>query len=146
MLLTRPLPHRPGPLTRRRRGYLLLEVMVGGVMIAMIIAPLLSVVGQARVETILSARSSVAQSLAMQGAERAAGLDFTLLTAANLPPTQVITAQQGSYTRTFVLTSGTENLLGVNVPYVKVQCEVTYLYEGTPHGAEVTVVRYETSG
>jgi type II secretory pathway pseudopilin PulG len=101
--MTTPTPKKTSP---KRRGYLLIEVAIGGVMAAVVVGSVLELLGHANDRTAISARQETALSLANQAIEqaRSAGIGLTNGSNVDVP---VPTGLNGRYTRTRTVTSGT---------------------------------------
>jgi type II secretory pathway pseudopilin PulG len=84
----------------KNRGYILLEVAIGGAMVAVLCATVLSSLADARVQNVVAGRDAVAGQLALERLEQQRTLGFTLAGSANCPATETVTNQQGAYTRT----------------------------------------------
>lgn len=124
----------------------MLEVLVGGIIVAVSIGPLVKTLGDARAHTVVASRNSVAQSLAVQGVEKAMAIDYSLLSSSNFPTTETVAAQQGEYKRRYFLSRSSSTLAGRSVDSVRVTCEVSFVFEGITHDAVITTVRYESTG
>jgi len=131
---------------RTPRGYVMLEVMAGGTIAALVLTSLMSTLGSARVQRAIGKRLSVAQSLAVQGIETSNALDYSALTVTNLPVTEVVTPQQGAYTRTYTLTASTITVSGSALARMRVTCRVSFVVEGKTYTASMTTTRYRTAG
>jgi type II secretory pathway pseudopilin PulG len=84
----------------KRRGYILLEVAIGGAMVAVLCATILSSLADARVQNVVAGRDAVAGQLALEKLEQQRALGYTLAGTANCLATETVTNQQGLYTRT----------------------------------------------
>ncbi len=100
----------------RRRGYLLLEVTMAGVITGIAVTALLVQLGDARVKSIGAARDITAQGLVAQGIERARSKGFgNVADVASAP----VTGLQGTYTRQTVVVDGSETLFGTQTTAFK---------------------------
>lgn len=138
---------RPAPAPRRRRGYLLLEVMIGGVLAASILGFLMVTWVHARNLGVKAARSSVAADLAAHALEVARSLDYADLSAANLPATGPVVGLKGSYDRTVTLTTGTEvdpTGSGEDLDYTDITVTISFvLTSGQVEDVTVAMRRYD---
>jgi hypothetical protein len=110
-----------------RRGYILLEVMMGGALTALVVAGLLSSLADARVRNIVAGRDAVAASLAQDMVEEVRSRGFGnaggLCTGAFAP----VSNNQAVYRRKCTLTAAaTHALQGVNVTFEKVDVVVEF--------------------
>jgi hypothetical protein len=110
----------------KKRGYILLEVVVGGAMAAVLIAGLMTQVASSRQDNVVAGRDVIASVLVTERleAERSRGHGFSGC-AADSSPT-VVTGQQGNYTRTCSRAALAESVRGVNLPYDEVTVTVEY--------------------
>ena len=133
----------------KRRGYLLLEVMVGGVMAATVLGALMVSLVGARNTRVAASRDATASSLAAFVIERARSLQYDdagdQLTLANLsqggtavlttpgPDTTIFIAPnlRGEYEVSVTLQPGTEtSLSGETLAYKALTVEVSYELRG----------------
>lgn len=110
-----------------RRGYILLEVMMGGALTALVIAGLLSSLADARVQNIIASRDAVAAALAQDMMEEARSRGFgnaaTVCTGAFAP----VPNQQALYRRRCTITAASSHTLnGVSVTFEKVDVVVEF--------------------
>lgn len=113
--------------TRRRlpRGYLLLEVTVGGAMAAVIIAGVLTIVSDVRVKGIQAARDVTASQLVLERIEERRALGFAGAAAMTENPVAAVT---GRYVRTTTVVDCTETVPapGANLPCKDITVTVTF--------------------
>ncbi len=112
---------------RQRRGYILLEVAVGGAMIAIAILGLMSSLADGRTRNVVGGRDVIAAQLALDKIEmqRARGFGDT---GTNCALSELIHTQ-GVYTRNCTMASGPayqRTMFGVTVNYEQVTVEVSY--------------------
>jgi type II secretory pathway pseudopilin PulG len=111
------------------RGYLLIEVAIGGVMAGVIIASLLQNIGDANDRTTIAGRRETAAMLAEQAIEQARAEGLGLSVGSNVT-IAVPAGLNGTYTRTRTVTSGTETLTSASgnltVNYREVTVTVTF--------------------
>lgn len=90
--LVRPT-HLPSSTHRRRkhRGYLLIDIMIGGAMAAVIIAGVLTVLANARAKNVAAARDVVASQLVLEKLEQQRSLGFAGVAAATEPTVAGVT-------------------------------------------------------
>lgn len=132
------------PAKRRRRGprgWLLVEVAVGGVMASIILGGLLINIGDADDRTTVVGRKLTAQMLAQQGIEQARAITSPQTNLANgsnvaLP---VPSGLRGTYTRTRTVTSGTTTVNGRTLRFKDVAVTVTF-----PSGGRTQTVQVQT--
>jgi hypothetical protein len=108
------------------RAYLLLEVAIGGAVVAVIVGSILTSLSQARTMTIIVGRDQTASQLVVEKLDERRALGFTLVTA-EAPAT--VTGVNGLYTReTTVNTACTEVIPapGTNIPCKDITVTVTY--------------------
>lgn len=119
---TPPARRRRGP-----RGWLLVEVTVGGVMASVVLGALLVNVGDSMDKSSIVGRRLTAQMLAKQGIEQARAIANP---QANLPDGTVTIAApstlRGSYTRTRVVSSGVTTIGTNTVNFKDVTVTVTF--------------------
>ena len=100
----------------RRRGYLLLEVTLAGVITGIAVTALIVQLGDARVKSISAARDMTAQGLVAQGIERARSKGFdNVVDIASTP----ITGLQGTYSRATTVVPGDETLFAAQTTAFK---------------------------
>lgn len=125
-----------------RRGYLLMEVMVAGAITAVALAGLLTMAGNNLATSTLAARDLTAQGLMQRAVEQVRMKGFAL--AASVGATTVAT-QAGTYTRTIVVTPGSETIFGGTASTFK-DAVITVTFASTtakPHTTTTTVRLYE---
>lgn len=112
------------PRRRAPRGWLLVEVAIGGVMASVILGGLLITAGASMDQTTTVSRQITAAQLAQQGVEqaRAQGMALTAGTA-NIGVPAGLT---GSYTRSRTVTAGTETVGAFTMTYRDVTVTVTF--------------------
>ena len=127
---------------QRRRGYLLMEVMVAGAITAAALAGLLTMAGNNLATSTLSARDLTAQGLMQRAVEQVRMKGYA--SASSVAATTVST-QAGTYTRTIVVTNGTETIFGGTASKFKdVTVTVTFAPGAAkPHTTSTTVRLYE---
>jgi type II secretory pathway pseudopilin PulG len=112
---------------RGPRGWLLVEVAVGGVMASVILGSLLIHIGDSMDRSTVVGRKLTAQMLAQQGIEQARAVDAPLVNLLDgtadmgVPPNLV-----GSYTRTRTITSGETAVGALTLRFKDVTVTVTF--------------------
>ena len=137
------------PLRRqKKRGYLLLEVTVAGVVLAVGILALFSAMLTTNNQITIASKRGMAASLATQGTSQAMGIGFTV-TAADLS-NGVVTVAGTDYTVASVVGgTGTEtwagggNNTGVTVDFKPVNVTVTYSHQGAAQTAVAAARVYD---
>lgn len=124
-------PINPAPRANRRRqaprGWLLVEVAIGGVMAAVILGAVLVNIGDATNKTTAIGRNLTSQMLAQQGIEQARALKNARTVLADGTITlPVPNTLRGTYTRTRTITSGTTSAGGKTLPFKEVAVSVSY--------------------
>ncbi len=109
-------PSSPGQgRARGARGYLLIEALIGGAIIAVAISALLGQLADARRQTILAEREIEAQQLVTQKFEQLRAAGYTGLPTAAVTETVALGA---SYRRfTSVSAAATDTMNGINMTY-----------------------------
>ncbi len=112
-------------LRRRQRAYLMLEVALGGTMVAVIIGAILTSLSQARTMSIVVDRDLTASQLVTEALERQRALGFSGVTAVSAAPVPGVT---GRFLRALTVASCTETVPapGTNLPCKDVTVTVTY--------------------
>ncbi len=111
--------------TKRTRGYLLLDIAVGGALVAVVVGTVLSVMVHARARNVQSARDVVASQLVSEELTHQQALGFSGVTASG-PAT--VAGETGVYTRTVVVTGPTSETSGaVTMRFKSVSVTVTYV-------------------
>lgn len=87
------------------RGYLLLEVMIGGALCAVIIAGLMTQLSHVRKHTTYTSRDLTASQLLLEKLEERRHAAATVFPPTASPPSETITALDGRYTRTVSVNS-----------------------------------------
>lgn len=125
------------------RGYILIEVTIGGALIALLIAGLLTQIAQARTDNVIAGRQIIAAQLVQEKIERERALGFVSAGGCNPAETAAVIAnQQGRYERTCTRTASTSETIGAGVGAVTVNYNtvtVTVDYE-TNRGTRTTEV------
>lgn len=111
--------------THRRRGYLLLEAAVGGAMVAVIIASILSSLAQAQTMSVIAGRDQTASQLVGEKLEERRALGFANVTA---QAAATVTGVTGVYTRTTTVATCVEPIPapGANVNCKDITVTVTF--------------------
>ena len=121
---------------RRRRGYLLIEVLIGSALVAGALAGILELIGHGREQEIFVSRDFIATQLAEQGLEisRAEALkSATTLSSLGAGTTSIGTMTvpvglQGTYTRTRIVVAGVDTIgASTGIDYRDVTVTVSYL-------------------
>ena len=109
--------------TRGPRGWLLVEVAVGGVMASVIIGALLVNIGGAVDRTTVISRQMTARMLAEQGLEqiRSKGITGSPSDVAPVP-----SGLTGTYTRACTTASTSNPVGGINLTTLTISCTVTF--------------------
>jgi len=107
------------------RAYLLLEVAIGGAVVAVIVGSILTSLSQARTMTIVVGRDQTASQLVVEKLDERRALGFTLVSA-EAPAT--VTGVTGLYTRETTVATCTEVIPapGTNLPCKDITVTVTY--------------------
>lgn len=110
-----------------RRGYILLEVLMGGAMTALVVTGLLSSLADARVKNIIAGRDAVAAGLAQSMMEEVRSRGFgnatSLCTGAFAP----VPNQQAAYRRRCTLAAAASHTLNtVTVTFEKVDIVIEF--------------------
>jgi hypothetical protein len=129
--MTRPI--RP----RGRRGYMLLEVAIGGAVTAVILATVFNQLAAARVRSITAARDVTAAQLVTEKIEE--------MRQAAVPAaaTETVAGVSGTYTRTVVVATGTETMGATTLSYTDVAVTVSFpSNDGRNHTFSATLRRY----
>lgn len=113
---------------RKLRGWLLIEVTIGGVMASVVLGALLVNVGDSMDKSAVVGRKLTAQMLAKQGIEQIRARNNPVITVADVTPTDigVPAGLRGTYTRTREITSGTETIGGLTVRFKEITVTVTF--------------------
>ena len=112
---------------RGPRGWLLVEVTVGGVMVSVILGGLLINVGDAMDKSAVVGRKLTAQMLAKQGIEQARAVTNAVGVLVDGTTTLAVPATlRGSYTRTRTISSGTTMVGTLAVSFKDVAVTVTF--------------------
>lgn len=112
---------------RGPRGWLLIEVTIGGIMASVILGALLVNVGDAMDRSSVVGRKLTAQMLAKQGIEQARAITNPVVNLPDSSGTLAVPASlQGTYTRTRTITSGSTVVGGLTVRFVDVAVTVTF--------------------
>jgi hypothetical protein len=113
--------------TRNRppRAYLLLEVALGGAIVAVIVGSILTSLSQARTMSIISGRDQTASQLVLETLDERRALGFALVTAQAAAP---VTGVHGVYTRETTVTPCVEVIAapGANMNCKDITVTVTY--------------------
>lgn len=130
------------------RGYILLEITIGGALIALLIASLLTQVAQARVDNVIAGREIVASQLLQEKIERERARGFVAGGSCSPAETNTVVAgQQGTYRRTCVRDAAATQTIGsgpaVTVNYNDVKVTVTYDTNKGPRDLEAYTRVYE---
>lgn len=109
----------------KRRAYLLLEVAVGGAMVAVLIGTILTSMSQARTLSVTTNRDLIANALVMQELDRQRALGFAGAVAAT---PAAVTGINGRYLRGVTVTSCVESIPapGANINCKDVTVTVTF--------------------
>lgn len=91
------------------RGYLMIDIMVGGALAAVVIAGLLTVLASARQKNVAATRDIIATQLVVEKLEQQRAAGFTALTVGTATEPEVA-GQTGKYQRVTVITAGSENV------------------------------------
>lgn len=129
---------------RSARGYILLEVMMGGAMTALLCAHLLSSLSDARVRNVLAARDGVAAALVQDKIEEARSRGFgnagTICSGAFV----VVPNQQAAYRRSCTIGAAqSQTLNGVAVQFEPVDVVVEYDTTNGTRNAKASTRMYQ---
>ena len=114
-------------LTKQRpRGYLLIDVMIGGVLVAIVLATILSVVLHARSRNVYAARDVVATQLVLERLDQVRSQAFGAIAAGTTTEATVAGITSGRYSRTTVITTGNTNGGGFTLDFKEIRVTVTY--------------------
>lgn len=130
----------PAATARRRRGprgWLLVEVAIGGVMASVILGGLLIQAGASMDQTTTVSRQITAAQLAQQGVEQARSLGMAMPTGSS--DIGVPANLTGTYTRTRSVTAGTETVGTLTLQYRDISVTVTF-----PSGSQTKTVTLST--
>lgn len=120
------------------RGYILLEVVMGGAMAAVIIAGILTTVAHTRAKNVYAARDVTASQLVLERLEERRALGYAAVTAMSETP---VTGVVGRYDRVTAVTDCVET---VPAPGANTNCRditVTVSYTATDVGAGGGTIR-----
>ena len=126
---------------RTSRGFLLLDVMVGGALVALILATLLVILASARAKNVAASRDLVATQLVLEEIDRQRAASF-----ANVPllPASPVVTTSGTYLRSASQpAAGNESIIGFSLPFKDVMVKVTYESEGKTRTSQATTRIYE---
>jgi type II secretory pathway pseudopilin PulG len=115
-----------------RRGYLLIDIMIGGALAAVVIAGIMTVLSSARTRNVHATRDVVASQIVLDQLERCRAAGFAGVGGAKCPPGATNVVNNGTnYTRTVTIsTTGSPDVLGtVSIPFKDVTVTVTYVGE-----------------
>jgi Tfp pilus assembly protein PilV len=128
----------------RARGYILMEVMVGGLMASVVLAGALTFMAQARQQTTRGARAQTAASMLQESVERFHVLPFGDLDAASFPAAETVsTPGGGSYSRTHTLTPGSQTIVGAAVNTMRLDVRVEFTIGGNTVATRATTTRFQ---
>lgn len=123
------------------RGYILIEVSIGGALVALLIAGLLTQIAQARTDNVIAGRQIIAAQLVQEKIERERALGFVAAGGCNPAETAAVIAnQQGQYKRTCTRTASASETIGAGLGAVTINYNtvtVTVEYE-TNRGTRTT--------
>ena len=139
--MSRKLPSR-GSRALRPRGYLLLEVMVGGVLTSVVLAGLLIHLGAAHTASTHAARESTARQIVRASLEEARAVGFNGVTSSTVSQLPGFT---GIYARTITVSAvQTETYFGSEVSrYKTVTARVDFNLNGKPKDFQEETRVYE---
>ena len=126
---------------RTSRGFLLLDVMVGGALVALILATLLVILASARAKNVAASRDLVATQLVLEEIDRQRAASY-----ANVPlfPASPVVTTSGTYLRSASMpASDDESIGGFQLPFKDVMVKVTYQSEGKTRTSQATTRIYE---
>lgn len=127
---------------RTSRGFLLLDVMVGGALVALILATLLVILASARAKNVAASRDLVATQLVLEEIDRQRAA--SLFEGVPLPTTSPVVTTSGTYLRSASMpASGDESIGGFQLPFKDVMVKVTYQSEGKTRTSQATTRIYE---
>jgi type II secretory pathway pseudopilin PulG len=115
--------------SRRRslRGWLMIEVAVGGVMASVILGSLLIQVGDSMDKTVVVGRELTATMLAQQAIEQARGIAAPFVNLTDGTTTVAVpSGMTGTYTRTRTVASGHVTIAGQALSFKDVKVTVTF--------------------
>jgi len=112
-------------MTTRARAYLLLEIALGGAIVAVIVGGILTSLSQARTMTITVGRDQTASQLVLEKLDERRALGFALVTAQSAATVATVA---GNYTRTTTVTNCTEIVPapGTNINCKDIRVTVTF--------------------
>lgn len=105
------------------RGWLLIEVAIGGVMASVIVAALLVNIGSANDRTTVISRQMTAMMLAQQAIEESRAAGTAVTSSGNIG---VPTGLSGTYTRSRTESSSTLSVSGTNIDVKDVSVTVSF--------------------
>lgn len=110
------------------RGWLLIEVTIGGVMASVVLGALLVNVGDSMDKSAVVGRKLTAQMLAKQGIEQIRARTNPVLTVADNAEQDigVPSGLRGTYVRKREITSNTETINGLSVRFKEITVTVTF--------------------
>jgi type II secretory pathway pseudopilin PulG len=118
------------------RGYLLLEIAIGGALLAVLISVLLTALANARVRNVKAGRDAIAAQLVQEQIERERSVGFAGTPSSTCDDDGAlhdVTGQTGVYRRSCDVAPDTRTLLGVTLNLQRVTVVVEYTPEaGAP--------------
>lgn len=126
----------------RRRGYLLMEVMIAGAITAVALGGLLTMAGNNLATSTLSARDLTAQGLVQRAVEQVRMKGYLAVTSESAT---TVSTEAGTYTRTIAVKTGSETIFGgIASNFKDVAVTVTFAPgSAKPHTTTTTVRLYE---
>jgi hypothetical protein len=120
-----------------RRGYMLLEVMIGGAMTAVVVMTVLTQIAQARAQNITTGRDVTAAQLVLEKMEE------QRLASAWTAATETVASVNGMYTRTVAVAACTETVGSLSLTCNDVTVTVTFpTNDGKVHSVAATIRVY----
>jgi hypothetical protein len=119
------------PHGKKQRGYLLIDVMVGGALAAVVVAGVLTVLASARTKNVHTARDIVASQLVLDQLERCRSFGFANIGVAGKCPLIVtptaVAGQTGNYLMTVAATAAAnETINSIKLRFRDVTVTVQY--------------------
>lgn len=132
-------------MANRSRGYVLIEVMVGGALFAVLVSVLLTQLAEARTRNVIAGRDVVAAQLVQEqlGRERAAGYAGTPSATCNAA-FAAVASQTGKYERKCEVVNGTRTVGSAATQTLNVNTvTVTVRYDNSADGVRTIAAATE---
>lgn len=129
---------------RRARGFLLIDIMVGGAIAAVVIAGMLTLLVSARNKNVVATRDAVATQLVLERIDKERSRPFTSL-ATGTAVEAVVAGQTGKYRRETTIGGAlTESVGSFSLPFRDITVVVTYnTVEGPTRRSQASTRYYQ---